>query len=58
MDRAQAPRPPLCASCRCNEIHFYILAGAPGDGPRCSHHIVTYPHATDCRYYEREAGAD
>ncbi len=49
---------PLCPSCRFNQPTAYYLAGVFTAGRQCFHHVVSFPDATHCTLYEREAGAD
>lgn len=58
MDAKKVHTVAQCPTCRCNELRRYILAGKWTEGRICSHHVVMYPEATACPYYEREPGVD
>lgn len=49
---------PQCGTCRFNELRHYLLAGKPTESRGCSHHIVSFPHVTNCPSYQREPGSD
>jgi hypothetical protein len=50
--------PTQCPSCAFNTPEKYIIAGVPRESLHCQKRIVTYPNATHCPFYQREAGAD
>ena len=47
-----------CPSCAFNVPHTFYIASELCVEPGCDHHVVTYPEATHCPYYQREPGAD
>lgn len=52
------PASPQCPTCAFNELERYKMRGVWTEGRRCRKAIVSFPDATHCPYYEREAGVD